>query len=477
MATKNLANLIAGATAGTKKKVQTTSKQKTSTTNGKLGGGSGAGGGSNKIVGGSGAGGGASTSGGNSGAGGGGSNKRPASGKIGGTVTSSSKKPANTPLSGVNTAAAAVSGANSSSGSSNPYLIRRAREVQQQNVDINKYNTAGEFKAPDWSDAYRQGIDTSYYSNAINAFKGQAEKNRQNQLGAAKDIQDSALKQAYIQRAQNDRAMAENLAQAGVRGGASESAMLGVANQYGQARNAANTDYSNSVNAINQAIDQNIFDYQSDMESRAEEYLQNMANARWQNDVQSYTNNYNNQNEWNMNAYNTAVNQASEKYQADLANEQNFTDAWNQRQITGYEQKLEDRRREEDRQYQTSEREASQAFDWKMQQDAQAHDNYTLKLTHQLDNEAQVQAWIHDGNMQAAQAALDAVNERLSVLMQNPTKNKKEIEKLREQQQKAIDAIGKISYGSKGKSSSSSKKSSGNKKKSSGSKKSSSKKK
>lgn len=159
------------------------------------------------------------------------------------------------------------------------------------------------YVAPQYDEKkYRQGIDTSFYNNAINNYKAQAEQQRATQIGEAQKTQQSALKQAYIQKAQNQQKLNKNLAQAGIRGGTTETANLNLANQYGQARQAANTDYSNSVNQINQNIDRNIFDYQSDMESRAEEYRQNLAQARWQaeredslnawNSTQDYWNNY-----------------------------------------------------------------------------------------------------------------------------------------------------------------------------------------
>ena len=159
------------------------------------------------------------------------------------------------------------------------------------------------YTAPKYDEKkYRQGIDTSFYTNAVNTYTAQANKERQTQLGEAQKNQQSALKQAYVTRLQNQQRLNNNLAQAGIRGGMTETANLNLANQYGQARAAANSDYANSVNQINQATDRNIFDYQSDMESRAEEYRQNQANARWQaaredslnqwNSTQEYWNNY-----------------------------------------------------------------------------------------------------------------------------------------------------------------------------------------
>ena len=160
------------------------------------------------------------------------------------------------------------------------------------------------YNAPEYDEKkYRQGIDTSYYTNAINNYTTDANAERARQIGEAQKTQQGALKQAYIQRAQNQLKLNQNLAQAGIRGGMTETANLNLANQYGQARQAANTDYANSVNSINQSTDQNIRDYRSDMESRAEEYMQNQANARWQAAREDSLNQFNAQNEYWNNYY------------------------------------------------------------------------------------------------------------------------------------------------------------------------------
>ena len=160
------------------------------------------------------------------------------------------------------------------------------------------------YTAPKYDEKkYRQGIDTSFYDKAIKDYTAQANKQRATQLGEAQKTQQSALKQAYVQRAQNQRALNNNLAMAGIRGGATETSNLRLANQYGQAVAAANSDYSNSVNQINQSVDQNIFDYTADMKSRAEEYRQNQANARWQAAREDSLNQYNSAVEYWSNYY------------------------------------------------------------------------------------------------------------------------------------------------------------------------------
>ena len=159
------------------------------------------------------------------------------------------------------------------------------------------------YAPPQYSDSYRQGIDTSAYDNQYRMFQEQAEKNRTAQLGQAQATQQNALKQAYVNRAQNQLALNNNLATAGIRGGATETANLNLANQYGTAVNAANTDYTNSVNSINQSVDQSLADYKMDVESRREQYLQDQANARWQAAREDYANRINIQREDKDNAY------------------------------------------------------------------------------------------------------------------------------------------------------------------------------
>ena len=160
------------------------------------------------------------------------------------------------------------------------------------------------YQAPAYDEKkYRQGIDTSYYDNAIKKYTNNANLERNRQIGEAQKTQQANLRTAYVNRLQNEQTMNRNLAMNGIRGGATETANLRLANQYGQARQAANTDYANSVNTINQTTDQNIRDYTSDMESRAEEYRQNLAQARWQAEREDQTNEVARQTEYWSNYY------------------------------------------------------------------------------------------------------------------------------------------------------------------------------
>ena len=170
------------------------------------------------------------------------------------------------------------------------------------------------YKSPDYDDEkYRSGVNTSFYDKAVDTYRKQQEQNRATQLAAAQKTQQSALKQAYITRLQNQQKLQQSLAASGIRGGATETANIRLANQYGLDRNNANTNYTNSVNDINKSIDQNIADYQSDMESRAEEYRQNMAQAKWQADREDSLNEYNSVADYWNNYYTDYYSGASKK--------------------------------------------------------------------------------------------------------------------------------------------------------------------
>ena len=189
-----------------------------------------------------------------------------------------------------------------------------------------KTSTALTYKPPAYDEAkYSKGINTSYYTNAINSYTQQANADRQTQLGEAEKTNQANLKQAYINRMQSDRNLQANLAAQGIRGGATESSNLRLANQYGQAVAAANTDYANSVANINRTVDQNIRDYTSDMQSRAEEYRQNQMNARWQAAREDYSNKFNAQRE-----------DAANKYERQAAETQRQTEYWSNYYINKY---------------------------------------------------------------------------------------------------------------------------------------------
>jgi len=188
---------------------------------------------------------------------------------------------------------------------------------------------ATKYNAPEYDDKkYRKGIDTSAYDKQYELYKKDAEKSRQTQIAEANKNKLSALRQAYVNRVQGGNALKSSLAQSGIRGGMTETANLGLNTQYGNARTAAYSDYTNSVNQINQAVDQNLRDYKMDIESKREEYLQNQANARWQADREDYANKFNAEREDEQNRITRKREDEANKYQREQAEIQRQTEYW-----------------------------------------------------------------------------------------------------------------------------------------------------
>ena len=189
---------------------------------------------------------------------------------------------------------------------------------------------------------YRNNIDTSYYTNAVNQYAQEQEQNRARQIGEAQKTQQTNLKNAYINRLQNEQKLNQKLAMSGIRGGMTETANLNLANQYGQARANINSTYANSVNSINRSIDQNIRDYRADIASQQEQYLQNIAQARWQAAREDALNKYNAAREDEINKINRKREDEANKYerkQAEIARQTEYWSTYYTNYYSGYSKK------------------------------------------------------------------------------------------------------------------------------------------
>ena len=127
--------------------------------------------------------------------------------------------------------------------------------------------------------------DTSYYDNQIKKYNEYADTVAKQQIGDAQKNAQSQLRQAYIQRMQNQQALNQNLAQAGIRGGMTETSNLRLANMYGTQRGQINSDLANSIQSINRSADENKFNNMMSTESARQQYVENRqaedrANAR-----------------------------------------------------------------------------------------------------------------------------------------------------------------------------------------------------
>ena len=126
-------------------------------------------------------------------------------------------------------------------------------------------------------------INTKAYDNLYNNYVKSVDQNTAQKVKEAKDAANAQLKQAYVQRAQNQRTLNDNLAAAGIRGGATETANIRLANQYGSAVSSINSGLTNSINDINRTAEQTKLAYKQDIDAKKQQYVEDMEREQRQN--------------------------------------------------------------------------------------------------------------------------------------------------------------------------------------------------
>ena len=133
----------------------------------------------------------------------------------------------------------------------------------------------------DYYNAYMQGIDTSAYDALASRYAESVDQDAAQQIEAANTAAQSQLKQAYITRMKDQRTLNDNLARAGIRGGATETANIKLDTNYGNTRGTINTNRANSINDINRTAAQSKLAYQLDIDAKKQAYIENrQAEAR-----------------------------------------------------------------------------------------------------------------------------------------------------------------------------------------------------
>lgn len=128
---------------------------------------------------------------------------------------------------------------------------------------------------------YMEGIDTSAYDQLASDYAAAVDKDTESQIAKANAAAKSNLKQAYITRMQDQRTLADTLTRSGIRGGATETANLKLATNYGNTRNTINTQLASSIDDINRTASQNKLAYQQDIDAKKQAYIENrQAEAR-----------------------------------------------------------------------------------------------------------------------------------------------------------------------------------------------------
>lgn len=156
-----------------------------------------------------------------------------------------------------------------------------------------------------------QGIDQSYnyaaerlrnnYNNTVDNLK-YTYHNSQREL---RENTENSLKEAYIKNMQNQKNFGQNMASQGLTGGASQTAMASMNNNYSSGRNAINQNSENNLKNLQTAYQQNLTSAANayneglnnlELQRLRDEMNQRNQYAQWQNDTSNYpgTPNYKN---------------------------------------------------------------------------------------------------------------------------------------------------------------------------------------
>lgn len=125
------------------------------------------------------------------------------------------------------------------------------------------------------------------YDAAVSAQRAEYDAN----VNKVNNQADKALREAYINKMQTQRTMGQQMAAQGLNGGYSETTAAGLQNNYGNARNALETERGNQLNDLNITLQNNLAAARNILDSGAAsdyaQYQTNMANLYANNPVQT----------------------------------------------------------------------------------------------------------------------------------------------------------------------------------------------
>lgn len=116
--------------------------------------------------------------------------------------------------------------------------------------------------------------NTARYDTLYNDFVKQQNADAEKQKARTTEDYSKQLKQAYINRMQEQRELNENLARAGIRGGATETAHLKLATNYENTKNNLNEQKTRALKDIADNAKSNIFNYKQQNDAAKISYIE-----------------------------------------------------------------------------------------------------------------------------------------------------------------------------------------------------------
>lgn len=113
------------------------------------------------------------------------------------------------------------------------------------------------------------------YDTLTNQYATEADKRAEQNKAQTASEYNNKLKQAYVSQMQNERKLNNSMQSLGIRGGASESSMLNLANTYQNTRNSLNTEKATALQKIDTENEANKLDYRLNNETAKLQYMEN----------------------------------------------------------------------------------------------------------------------------------------------------------------------------------------------------------
>lgn len=120
----------------------------------------------------------------------------------------------------------------------------------------------------------QMAYNTSYYDKAIEDYKKKATQSANQNIADTKANYNAQLKQAYTNNMVAQRNLQNQMKTAGIRGGATETANLNLANQYNSNVGTINANKNADIQKINQNLADNIFEYTQAQNENKQAYIQ-----------------------------------------------------------------------------------------------------------------------------------------------------------------------------------------------------------
>lgn len=225
------------------------------------------------------------------------------------SATNSATKAAQAAQAAKNAASASASASSKASGSSSgtnasgdgSYLAYLQLVQAQQAAEQRRADEAAAARREAAQNAYNRGMNylNSAYSqklnslgNNFNSALGQLQDSYNNSANNVNTDADRSLRQAYINRMMNEKNLGQQMSAQGLSGGATESTLARLYNNYGNSRNNIETTRANNLNQLEQLLNssqasalQSYNNALADAESERMQYAMNLENNLANNEI------------------------------------------------------------------------------------------------------------------------------------------------------------------------------------------------